>query len=109
MELKKETAALYLDTIIRLEKTQFLLEHLSNKIKFDDDETTSFDLEVCHSQLVLLINNPVFSSYGIEVYNPESDEPTHERNLPLLCEKFKILLEGLKSDMDDYLTKSLSF
>lgn len=107
MELKKENIALYLEALSRFEKTQFLLEHLSNKINFDDGETTSFDLEVCQSLLVQLVNSPIFTSHGLEAYDPGVEG--RGRNLSMIVEKLKILLEELKGEVHEYLSKSLAF
>ena len=105
MELSKENIIIFLETLTRLEKAQFLLEHLNSKRQFDSTETTSFDLEVCQSLLTQLINSPIFASYGIDVSYEQPNEKM--QSLLLLNQRLKILLEGLRGDVYEYLTKSL--
>lgn len=108
MELKKENIALYLETLSRFEKVLFLLDHTNNKIKYDDEEETiSFDLEVCQALLIQLINSPLMAASDIE--NHISDQEGRTKNFAFLIERLKILLGDMKRDVNEYLSKSLSF
>jgi hypothetical protein len=105
MDLKKENIVPYLEVVSKLDQALFLLTHVDNKIKYDDDETISFDLEVCEVLLLQIVNSPLLASANLDHNFPEKQGG----DLSMMLERLRPLIGSIKSDVHKYLVESLSF